>query len=134
MTLAEFAVIDASAFVRDQLGDRPAGEWIERAWSCEITLIAPALIFAEVSNALLGYVRRGELTVDEALDGIADLHQLVQPTPLDALYPAAFELGLDRGLSAYDAAYAQLAESEEIPLVTADRKLAAATARGVLLE
>ena len=134
MTLGELAVIDASAFVRDQLGDRRAGEWIERALSCEITLIAPALIFAEVSNALLGYVRRGELTVDEALDGIADLQQLVQLTPLDALYPAAFELGLDRGLSAYDAAYAQLAESEQIPLITADRKLAAATARGVLLE
>jgi len=56
--------------------------------------------------------------------GVVSTKELVQ----DALAIAAA-----RGLSAYDACYVALAEANSAPLVTADRKLAAACARAELL-
>lgn len=46
---------------------------------------------------------------------------------------AAFELAMDTGLSAYDAFYAVLSTMLDLPLVTADRKLAAAVDGSVLV-
>lgn len=133
MTHGEVTVLDASAFVRAFDGNEQARTWVERAWAGDVTLVAPELILVEVANALLKYVRAGDLTVEEALRGFADLQQIVRTVPLAAVVPSAFELGLERGLSAYDAAYLQMAEGEGIPLVTADRQLAAATDVAILL-
>ena len=49
------------------------------------------------------------------------------------LAPAALGAAIDLGLSAYDGTYAALAESLDAPLVTADRRLAAAVPSAELL-
>lgn len=58
----------------------------------------------------------------------------IDPVSLLELAPAALELGLDRGLTPYDACYVVLAELRRATLVTADRTLAAATSNAVLLD
>ena len=50
-----------------------------------------------------------------------------------ALYSAALVTAIDLGLSAYDGTYAALAESLDVPLITADRRLAAAVPNAELL-
>ena len=91
------------------------------------------LAFTEVANALLGYVRVGALTLNDAtaaLDALAGVPWLLHGTELAR---AALGTALDLGLSAYDGTYAALAESLDVPLVTADRRLAAAAANAELL-
>ncbi len=94
----------------------------------------PVLVFSEVANALLGYVRAGALTVE---DGVSALDALgILPLQLHGpeLARAALRAALELGLSAYDGTYAALADSIGAPLVTADRRLAAAFARSELLD
>lgn len=129
----EHAVLDASVFVRAQRREEPALRWIEAAWDRRLILVAPELIMAEVANAFLGYVRHGELLVDDAREALADLRSIARPVPLDRLFPEAFDVAFERGLSAYDATYVVAAEHGGVPLVTFDRKLAAATPNAVLV-
>ena len=53
--------------------------------------------------------------------------------PVGNLAAPAFHIANERGLSAYDACYVVLAETMGAPLVTADRRLASATANAVLI-
>ena len=127
------AVLDASAFVRAFDGHEAATEWIRRGFVGDVELIAPELILPETASALLRYVRSGLAEVAEMVDALADLRSAVAFVSLALLYPTAFELALERGLSAYDACYVALAESAGAVLVTADRRLAAATGRAELI-
>ena len=91
------------------------------------------LAFTEVANALLGYVRAGALTLKDAtaaLDALTGVPLLVHGTELAR---AGLAAAVDLGLSAYDGTYAALAESLDVPLVTADRRLAAVVTNSELL-
>jgi predicted nucleic acid-binding protein len=95
---------------------------------------APDLIGPESTHALLRLVRAGRLDLDDARRLADD----VERTPLDR-HPslgqvgAAFELAQSSGLSGYDAFYVVLAEALDLPLVTADRTLAAAVPNAILV-
>lgn len=54
--------------------------------------------------------------------------------PVESLVRAAWATALSRGLTVYDACYVVLAETLDVPLVTADRGLATATPNAVLLQ
>jgi predicted nucleic acid-binding protein len=92
-----------------------------------------SLAFTEVANALLGYVRAGALSLPEARAALQSLAEVPFRVHGHELAPAALGAALDLGLSAYDGTYAALAESLDAPLVTADRRLAAAVGRSELL-
>ena len=95
---------------------------------------APDLIDAETTNALLVLVRVGRLRPEAAARALeAFSSSAVVRHPSCDVAGAAFELAMDTGLSAYDAFYAVLAEILDLPLVTADRKLAAAVGGSVLV-
>lgn len=130
---ADEIILDASVFIRAVRGNEPALSWVRRAWGREVRLVAPALILAEVANGLLKYVERGEMVPDDAYGAVRDVQMLTKRVALEVLFPRALELALARGLTAYDAAYAHLAEVGQRPLVTADRRLAAAVPGSVLL-
>ena len=94
--------------------------------------VVPVLWPLEVANTLLVGERRGRLT--EAR--IASFVRLLETLPITiddgsmtgALGPV-LALGREHGLSAYDAAYLELAMRLGLPLATQDRRLTEATTR-----
>lgn len=129
-----WAIFDASVFVRALVDDQPlAARWLDRATD-DVDVAVPSLLFAEVANALVVYVRAARLSEEGALERL-DLtlrvpHEVVET---GTLVPTALAFSVARGLSVYDACYAVLAEAEDAVLVTADRRLAAAVKRAELI-
>lgn len=126
MTLAE-AVVDASVVVRGLTTQGDAADVLDQIAAGTTVGHAPDLIVAEVSNALALAVR----TERRSLEDAQSLFGLLAASPIELhstalLAPAAIELAAMSDLSAYDAFYAVLAAALEVPLVTADRRLAAA--------
>src|SRR4051794_15453467 len=125
------AVFDASAVVRAAVDRSPAARTaLDRAGS----RLAPDLVYAEVTSALLLYRRTGAMdarTAAEVLDEILRIPFDVRSSA--SLAGAAAAIAEERRLSAYDAMYVALAEAAKAPLVTADRRLAAAYERSELI-
>lgn len=89
-----------------------------------LTLHAPDLLFAEVSNALWKKTRRRELRPGEArlvLRGLDSVPLVV--TPIRQLAAGALDLALEAGCTVYDAVYLALAVHHDCRLVTADQRL-----------
>jgi predicted nucleic acid-binding protein len=94
----------------------------------------PDLVFAEIGNALAGYVRAKKLTLQGAREALEFAVRLPRHVlPVGELAAAALVVAVSRGLSVYDACYVVLAEAEDAVLVTADQRLAAAVSRSELL-
>jgi predicted nucleic acid-binding protein len=130
------AVLDANVFVRSavQRATR-AREWLDAVEAEELEGHVPELVYAEVASSLLKYVHAGTMAAGDARAAVEAVVALpLRPYGLGELASAAFALAVETGLSAYDCSYAVLAESIEAPLVTADRRLAAAFARSELLD
>lgn len=134
MTLTE-VVLDASALVRALLREsEEAVEIVGLIDSGSINGHAPDLIGPETTNALLNLVRVGRSSPQTAATMLeaANASRIVRYSSGQFARPA-LELALATGLSAYDAFYAVLADALDVPLVTADRKLAAALDGAVLV-
>lgn len=117
------AVLDASVVIKwfkpeDEVSVTEAQALRREYEAGELSLTAPFIMPFEVLNAL---GRRWRWPAEDlgaaasALDGL--VIDYVQP---DLLAVTAW---VDRGLSAYDAAYVAVAEQERAPLVTADQRL-----------
>lgn len=134
MTRAEI-VVDASVVVRGLTTDGSAAEVLDQVGAGATLGHAPELLVAEVSSALAVSVRAERRSLEDALsmlDSLARSPIELHSTP--PLAPAAVELAATSALSVYDALYAVLSRALEIPLVTADRRLAAAVVGSVLVE
>lgn len=89
------------------------------------TLHAPHLLDVEVAQVLRRFVMRGELYESRAREAIDTLRQF--PLRRYSHEPLLGRIwALRENLTAYDAAYVALAEGLRSPLVTRDRRLAAA--------
>jgi predicted nucleic acid-binding protein len=97
----------------------------------------PGLWSLEVANGLVTGERRGRITPAESATFVAMLEEL--PIAADPASGArarheTLSLAREHRLSAYDAAYLELAMRQGLPLATGDRALAAAATRaGVVL-
>jgi len=83
----------------------------------------PSLWWFEVRNTLIVNERRGRITqADTAafLRGLSRLGITVDRSPEEA---AVLTLARTHNLSVYDAAYLELAQREQLPLVTLDKEL-----------
>jgi predicted nucleic acid-binding protein len=108
--------------------------WLERVSRAETKAFVPDLIYAEVGQALAGYVRAGELTRDDArarMELVSELPATVHSSR--SLAPTALEFALTLGTTVDDACYLVLAELRDCLLVTADRRLAAAAVSSELV-
>jgi predicted nucleic acid-binding protein len=132
---AAYAVFDASVFVRALVErEAPAVEWLRRALRREVAVAVPALVFAEVGNAVGVYVRAETLTLTGAVRRVAFVLRIpLEVRDLQVLIEPAIGFAISRGLSVYDACYAVLAEAQDAVLVTADERLAAAVPRAELI-
>jgi len=134
VTAARPAVLDASVLVRSLIQPRGAGaEWVAAVNQRTVEAHTATLVFTEVANALLGYVRADLLSLADALEALASLARLPLHLHGPELAPAALGVAVELGLSAYDGTYAALAEALDAVLVTADRRLAAAVGNAELL-
>lgn len=89
------------------------------------TRTAPELIDLEVANLLRKSVLRGDRSPAEATTAFTEwIENAVQRVPLAAYLPTIWSLR--HSITPYDAAYVALAMRLELPLLTADRRLAAA--------
>lgn len=131
MTLAFVldASIAASWFLPDEQSE--AAESLIGALDGSSGLV-PSLFWFEARNLFVMAERRGRLPAGAALTATLKLRSL----PIDDAGAgndvAIVDLALRHGLSAYDASYIALAKSSELPLATADQRMAqAALAEGV---
>ncbi len=120
------AVVDASVVVRALHGESErAVELLLAIGSGETAGHAPDLILPEVTSALSRYVAAGRYQLGDAvalLDTLGDAPIEIHASA--TLAPAALEAAHSKGITTYDALYAVLADALDVPLVTADRKLA----------
>jgi predicted nucleic acid-binding protein len=132
-------VPDASAtlawFFEDETSDW-TDALLERLNSGD-TAVVPRHWPVEVANALLVAVRRGRISKDKAARFFRDLLALpirIDSGGSDVTFGRVFDYAEQYGLTAYDAAYLELARREGIALATLDEDLQkAARAAGVLL-
>lgn len=100
----------------------------------EIVGTWPELAYVEMANGFRTLVRTKSWTKSQANEAMARGMELpLNSIPLAGITTGALELALDRGITPYDACYVVLAELTNATLVTADRRLAAATAKAVLI-
>jgi len=123
-------VIDASALL-EVLLRTPAAEAVEhRLFAPRETLHAPHLLDVEAAQVIRRYAANGDIDGERgrlALDDLTDFP--LQRYPHDILLPRIWSLR--NNLTAYDAAYVALAEVLDAPLLTRDRRLAAAARHAV---
>lgn len=113
-------VIDASAAVLGLLNDGDA-----RASLAEDAVVCPHLADSEVAHALRSQVLRGSVEPAAAERALGVWARLgLQRTGVAGLLVRIWQLR--DNLSAYDATYVAVAEAFEVPLVTADARLARA--------
>jgi predicted nucleic acid-binding protein len=118
-------VVDASALLEALLRTRAAEAVEARLFSSRQTLHVPHLIDVEVAQVVRRYAAAGEIDEERGRAVLVDLADL----PLtryshDFLLPRVWDLR--NNLTAYDAVYVALAEALDAPLLTRDRRIAAA--------
>ena len=118
-------VVDASALL-EVLLRTPAAKDVEgRLFAPRQTLHVPHLVDAEIAQVIRRYAAKGDINGDRGRAALADLADLpMRRYPHDFLLPRIWDLR--NNLTAYDAAYVALAEALDAPLLTRDRRLAAA--------
>ena len=126
-------VLDTSAVV-DWLLQTPAGRRIEqRIYARQETLHSVHLLDVELVQVLRRLVREGTLTprrAEEAMEDLASL-RIARYAPV-LLLQRIWQLR--QNLSAYDAAYVALAEQLQSPLITRDKRIAAAPGHKASIE
>jgi predicted nucleic acid-binding protein len=125
MTTADHLVVDASTAVNaltdlGEIGERVRAALRGRSW------IVPEQFRVEVFNGIRGLERGGKIDPVDAEEAVAHLAVMDLQTVSSApLLPRMWELRAN--ITGYDAAYVVVAERLDIPLLTTDRRLAAAT-------
>jgi predicted nucleic acid-binding protein len=126
-------VVDASALLEALLRTPSAKAVEDRLFAPRQTLHAPHLLDVEVAQVIRRYALNGEIEGARGGLALADLADLpLRRYPHDFLLPRIWDLRAN--LTAYDAAYVALAEALDAPLLTRDRRLAAAAGHRARIE
>ncbi|HYD71414.1 type II toxin-antitoxin system VapC family toxin [Azospirillum sp.] len=117
-------VIDSSVAVK-WFFPEPQADQARALLRAGMPLVAPDLVIAEASNVAWKKVRMGQATAMQALDLARGLRAMLEEiVPGEVLSARAVEIALALNHPVYDAFYLALAEARDLPLVTADRRLA----------
>ena len=123
-------VLDASIVAAWALQDERSDEGEKLLLKvCANQAICPGQLWYEVRNALVVAERRGRMNPEDSDRFLADLENLPIDFHHDCDSAITMRLARVHKLSAYDAAYLQIAIQMQIPLATLDRKLESAARR-----
>ena len=125
--------VDASA-VLEALLRTPAASAVERRlFQRSETLHAPHLLDVEVAQVVRRYAANRDIDGERGRMALADLADLpLRRYPHDFLLSRVWDLR--NNLTAYDAVYVALAEALDAPLLTCDKRLAAASGHQARIE
>ena len=84
---------------------------------------APGILVSELRNVLLGFVRRGALTPDQAKAMCDDAWLALGGRIISVSGAEVMDAALECGLSAYNAEFVVLARTLGVPLATSDRAM-----------
>jgi predicted nucleic acid-binding protein len=118
----------AAAFLLNEAEGASVDPLVHAAGSGEVRLLVPALFWCELLNVLLVAERRGRLSRSQALALRRESDRLplgTEPPPGSLERGRVHDLALTHGLTAYDAAYLELAERQGARLKTFDPDLLA---------
>ncbi len=85
----------------------------------------PGILVSELRNVLLGFVRRGELTTEQAQDMCDDASLVLGGRIIGVSGSQVIDTALECDLSAYDAEFVVVARTLGVPLATSDRAILA---------
>lgn len=126
-------VVDASVLLEALLRTPGAKAAEARLFAPRQTLHAPHLLDVEMAHVIRRYAARGQIADHRGETALADLTDIpLRRYPHKVLLPRIWELR--NNLTAYDAAYVALAEALDAPLLTCDRRLAAAAGHRAQIE
>jgi predicted nucleic acid-binding protein len=120
-------VVDASVAVKwlfDESDSERAEALLASAGEDDLKLVAPAILPAEVANALWKRMRRGDMDRRKTLETgqrFEDICPIL--LPIEDLVQRALELAIDSRHPVYDCLYVALAEELNADLISADERL-----------
>ncbi len=124
--MSDVLVIEASVAIKwliaEELSDK-ADTLLADAQQRRMRLVAPPLLFSEVTNGIYQRLRRRDIAISQAQRALIWFYDLpIAPARIADLHPRSFEFARRHSLkSVYDAEYAIVALETRSPLWTADR-------------
>lgn len=125
-------VVDAS-IIGARLIDHPGSLAARDLLASADSLIAPELVWVEVTNALWKTVRWAGLSPEEGRERVSRMRTFpIDTVPTLSLLDDAWEQSVRLGATVYDCLYLALAMRERTQVATLDKRLAECAERGGL--
>lgn len=118
------AVVDTNVIAYFLLGSPDHEAQVRSFWKRATEVLAPSLWEAELANTLWMAVRAGILTQEEVPDKLSQANRLgIHSVAVRSLWHGAVLRSLSSKVAVYDTLFVELADREQVPLVTYDRKI-----------
>lgn len=95
----------------------------ERILQADPNWIAPYLWRSEFRNILVNYMRQEIITLDEARSYMGSAAKVINDAEYAIPSADVLDLALQSNLSAYDCEFVALAMRQQLPLISADKKI-----------
>ena len=119
-------VIDCSILIAGTARDESsalADRILEKLESFEVEATVPSIFFLEVANVLVNNLRKKRIDIFDIEKYTELFSSLTIRQDKNGKMQDIINIAVEYGLSAYDAAYLEIAMRENLPLVTLDRRL-----------
>ena len=115
-------VVDTNVMVRFVVGGRQGAD-AARLFLKDPEWAAPRILTSELTNVLLGFVRRGSMTPDQAKAMCDDAATVLGPRVVSVSADRVLDVALECRLSAYDAEFVVAARQLGVRLATGARAI-----------